>query len=64
MVKKITLNGLEKVLSSKEMKNVKGGSCAVIGVCVSSGEYTNNTCNDDAECYMYSLGEWCACING
>ena len=59
--KKISLNGLENVLSPKEMKNVKGGSGGFCCMYYAAGYYDCNikcnadnpeVCTDGYSCYF------------
>ena len=56
-IKKINLNGLEKVLSPKEMKNVVGGGS---GCCCADGQCeVIYRCDSDGGCSAWGSGGWC-----
>ena len=60
----ISINELTKVLSSKELKNILGGSGGGDGVCCFSEHWSDSatdTCNDADDCIDRAgdLGWWC-----
>lgn len=57
----ISIDGLKKVLSPKEMKNITGGSCPMGGRCVGGNSPGSTPCGKDSDC---GPDRECVCFGG